>query len=205
MGIDKRTRALVYYLSKIQGLSIRQIAKKCNFPRATVWRISKMDLSSKQPSTMAKERRGRPRKLNARLERKLRRSIQILREREGNFTIKRLMENACISTQDISESTISRFLKREGYYYLQARKKGLLKKIDLKNRRIFARKIKNEYPRHVCRTHDIAFYLDGTAFAYKRNPLDQALALKARVWRKRSEGLALGCTAKGRKTLGDEW
>mgnify|MGYP002804063147 CR=1 FL=1 len=158
-----------------------------------------MDLSSRQPSTMPKERRGRPRKLNARLERKLRRSIQILREREGNFTIKRLMDNACISTEDISESTISRFLKGQGYYYLQARKKGLLKKIDLKKRRIFARKMKNEYPPHVW-THDIAFYLDGTAFAYKRNPLDQALAPKARVWRKRSEGLASGCTAKGRKT-----
>ena len=38
------------------------------------------------------------------------------------------------------------------------------------------------------------------AFAYKRNSLDQALAPKARVWQKRSEGLALGCTAKGRKT-----
>ena len=141
MGIDNRKRAVIYYLSKIQGLSIRQIAKKCNVPRSTVWRISKMDLSSRQPSTMPKERRGRPRKLNARLERKLRRSIQILREREGNFTIKRLMENACISTEDISESTISRFLKGQGYYYLQARKKGLLKKIDLKKRRIFARKM----------------------------------------------------------------
>ena len=40
------------------------------------------------------------------------------------------MENACILREDTSESTISRFLYREGYYYLQAR--GLLKKIDLK-------------------------------------------------------------------------
>ena len=79
--IDNKTRALVYYLSKIQGLSIRQIAKRCNVPRATVWRISKIDLSSNQRSTKGKERRGRPRKLNARLERKLRRSIQVLRER----------------------------------------------------------------------------------------------------------------------------
>ncbi|KAK3707517.1 hypothetical protein QZH41_006508 [Actinostola sp. cb2023] len=49
-------------------------------------------------------------------------------------------------------------------------------------------------------TQDIAFYLDGTGFAYKRNPLDQALAPKARVWRKRCEGLDRGCTAKGQKT-----
>ena len=109
------------------------------------------------------------------------------------------MENVCILREDVSERTISRFLNRDGYYYLQARKKRLLKKIDLKNTRIFARKMKNEYPRHVW-THDVAFYLDGTAFAYKRNPLDQALAPKARVWPRRSEGLALECTAKGRKT-----
>ena len=82
---------------------------------------------------------------------------------------------------------------------MQARKKGFLKKIDLKNRRVFARKMKNEFPRHVW-TNDIAFYLDETAFAYKRNPLDQALAPKGRVRRKRSEGLAPGSTAKGRKT-----
>ena len=82
MAIDNKTRALVYYLSKIQGISIRQIAKRCNVPRATVWRISKIDLSSNQRSTKGKERRGRPRKLNARLERKLRRSIHVLRERE---------------------------------------------------------------------------------------------------------------------------
>jgi hypothetical protein len=43
-------------------------------------------------------------------------------------------------------------------------------------------------------------YLDGTGFAYKRNPLNQALAPKGRVWRKRSEGLTPGCTAKGQKT-----
>jgi hypothetical protein len=49
-------------------------------------------------------------------------------------------------------------------------------------------------------TQDIAFYLDGTGFAYKRNPLDQALAPKGRVWRKRSKGLTPGCTAKGQKT-----
>ena len=45
-------------------------------------------------------------------------------------------------------------------------------------------------------------YLDGTEFSYKINPLDQALAAKDRVWRKRSEGLTPGCTAKGQKTGG---
>ena len=88
------------------------------------------------------------------------------------------MENACICRKDVSESTISRFLNKEGYYYLQARKKGLLTKADMKKRRLFARKMQKEYYQENW-TEDIAFYLDGTGSAYKRNPLDQALAPKA--------------------------
>jgi hypothetical protein len=30
MVIDHKTKALVFYLSRIQGLSIRQVAKECN-------------------------------------------------------------------------------------------------------------------------------------------------------------------------------
>ena len=66
-----------------------------------------------------------------------------------------------------------------------------------------ARRMQKEYSHDVC-TQDIAFYLDGTGFAFKRNPLDQALAPKASVWSKRSEGLTPGCTAKGKK-LGWWW
>ena len=46
MAIDQKTKALVYYLSRIQGFSIRQVAQECDVSRATVWRISKMDMSS---------------------------------------------------------------------------------------------------------------------------------------------------------------
>ena len=45
----------------------------------------------------------------------------------------------------------------------------------------------------------IAFYLDGKGFQFKTNPHDQARAPRACQWRKRSEGLEFGCTAKGRK------
>ena len=62
----------------------------------------------------------------------------------------------------------------------------------------FAKYMKANYSQEIW-TEGIAFYLDGTGFTYKRNPLDQARAPKARVWRKKSEGLAPGCIAKGRK------
>ena len=45
----------------------------------------------------------------------------------------------------------------------------------------------------------MSFYLDGTSYAHKNNPLDQAFAPKGRIWRKMSKGLKIGCTAKGRK------
>jgi hypothetical protein len=53
----------------------------------------------------------------------------------------------------------------------------------MKKRRTFARRMQNEYSDDVW-----------------TQPLDQALAPKGRVWRKRSEGLTPGCTAKGQKT-----
>jgi hypothetical protein len=75
------------------------------------------------------------------------------------------MTTTRICRKDVSESTISRFLNKEGYYYyLQARKKGLLTKADMKKRRTLARRMQNEYSHDVW-IQDIAFYLDGTGFA----------------------------------------
>ena len=201
MAIDPKTRATVFYMSKIKHLSTRKIAKECNVSQTTVWRLRRMKMGSSkshnnQPHV---ETRGRKRKITQRQERRLRRCLHVLREEEGHFTVKRLMWAANIDMSEVSESTVQRFLHREGYYYLQARKKGLLYKKDLKRRIDFVNKMQNEYGDDVW-TKDIAFYLDGTSFAYKRNPLDQARAPKGRVWRKKSEGLDRGCTAKGRKT-----
>lgn len=200
MGIDPETRAMIYHLSKIQGLSVRQVARECNVSISTVSRIKNAKFQSKRrDDTRNKETRGRPKKLTPREQRNIKRGIHILREQEGGFTIKRLMNQANIDQRKISVSTVSRYLNKEGYYCLQARKKGLLTRKDMKKRRIFARKMRRDFAEDVW-TKEIAFYLDGTGFAYKRNPLDQALAPRARIWRKRSEGLDFSCTAKGRKT-----
>ena len=42
------------------------------------------------------------------------------------------MEHAGIDNSEASVKTVTRFLNEKGYYYLQARKKGLLKRDDLK-------------------------------------------------------------------------
>ena len=43
----------------------------------------------------------------------------------------------------------------------------------------------------------MSFYLDGTSFIWKRNPTDQALAPRGRIWHKADDGLKVGCISKG--------
>ena len=91
-----------------------------------------------------------------------------------------------------------REMNRLGYTYRQARKKGLLTDDDISKRLKFAKSMVKNYPETVW-TNDICFYFDGSSFVHKTNPADQARAPRARVWRKPSEGLSKGCTAKGKK------
>ena len=154
--------------------------------------------SQKLPDVLKKKRasHGRKRKMSLRQERLILCSIPVLQEREGSFTLKRLMQYKRIL--GISDHTIRRLLNRNGYYYLQARKKGLMSASDRMKQVAFARCIINNYPPYV-RTNKIASYLDGVPFVYKSNPMDQARAPHSRIWRKTSKGLKQGCLAQGSK------
>ena len=77
---------------------------------------------------------------------------------------------------------------------LGSKKKGISLEKDFGERLRFACKVKRTY----CNDYfmnDICFYLDGVSFNNKYNPLDDALAPKGKIWRKRKEGLSV--TAKG--------
>ena len=198
MTLNHEKRAMVYYLSKMKGLSQRKVSKECGVAKSTVWRITR-SATNKRSDRVGRETRGRPSKLSERMKRLLKRSITVLREQEGSFSVYRLMSFCSIDPNTISVDTVRRYLHSEGYYYLQARKKGLITRNDMKKMLLFARKMKTQYKEDVW-TKDISFYLDGTSFAYKRNPLDQARAPKGRIWRRKNEGMDYGCTAKGRKT-----
>ena len=138
---------------------------------------------------------GRPQKLSKRYRRRLLRLVYTLRDQDPNWTVKRLMSRADIT--GVSRRTVSRFLNKQGFYYLQARKKGLLSSKDKDKRVKFARAVLQEHNEDFW-TRKIAFYLDAAGFVYKRNPKDQALAPRGRVWRMKKEGLMHGCTSKGR-------
>ena len=85
------------------------------------------------------------------------------------------MEEAGIKESDVSTRTVTRYLNSAGYFYLQTRKKGLMTEDDHKERVAFAKLMQRNFSADVWKK-EIAFYLDGTSIAYKRNPFDQAIA-----------------------------
>ena len=92
------------------------------------------------------------------------------------------MKEARIQQKNVSVRTVFRFLNSQNYYYLQTRRKGLMTAEDHSKRVKFAKYMKANYSQEIW-TEGIAFYLDVTGFTYKKNPLDQVRAPKARVWR----------------------
>ena len=151
-----------------------------------------------EPIDGRKQNKGRPPKLNERDKRRLLQMINILREREGWFSSSRLAVEAGVARK-VHTRTVRLFLNKSGFYYLQARKKGWLTAGDIQKRFEFAKMLRRYRLSFNFWTRGIAFYLDGKGFAWKSNPLDQARAPRARIWRKRNEGLELGCTAKAGK------
>ena len=98
----------------------------------------------------------------------------------------------------VSIDTMRRCLNSLGYRYKQSRRKGLMSKKDLQLRLEFARNIKKLPNHEKLWTEGMGFYLDCVSFIPKFNPKDQARCTKSMAWR-RSEGLNLFCTSKGKK------
>lgn len=176
--IDSGTRAKVYYLRNVKGFSTRKVAELCGVSRESVARISRENRDTRvlRLRSRSSDRR-RPRKLTSRQIRLLLRCLKSLCIEQGNFIAKRVMEEAGIRESEISVRSITRYLNEHGYFYLQARKKGLMWNDDLRKRLDFAKYCQKNYPANFWTDH-VSFYLDGTGFAHKTNPLDQAKAPK---------------------------
>ena len=81
--IDSVTRARVYYLCKIQGLSLRRVAEMCQISYTSVSRITKEGADGNRESSKQHAKRGPKMKLSARHKRQILRAIVRLRERVG--------------------------------------------------------------------------------------------------------------------------
>ena len=194
--IPPEKRALAIFLRQESGLSYPKIAEKCNISTSSAERICKENLFQRRNSGHSRKR-GRPRKISLRMKWLLKRNLLKMRRQGVAGTVKRLVTYSGLSLQTASIRTNSRFLNEMGFWFLQARKKDLLKESD---RLQYARKMaryERDFPGFW--TDEVAFYLDGVSFVYKTNPMSTAMAPKARVWRQKSEGLHV--TSKGSKDL----
>ena len=136
--IDNVTRARAFYLSCVKGLPVSKVAGFCSISTASVVRISKGNCITPS-SARSSAKRGSNFKLSERQRRYLIHCLRVLRKRDGVFTCKRLMEEAGIEEGKVSMRTITLYLNSAGYFYLQARIKGLMMQDDLMKRVKFAK------------------------------------------------------------------
>ena len=164
------------------------------YSRASIYRHSNIPLGQPLRADRRKSNRGRPPKLSERDQRHILRSIPDLRKSDGSFTSKRIAVHSGIT--HASNRTVRRCLNKNGYSYLQSRKKGLMTAEDRENRVKFCLKVKGLKCADFWKKY-ISMYIDGVGFQFKTRPLDQARAPSSREWRLRSEGLKV--TMKGQK------
>jgi transposase len=127
--ISDTTRAYVLFLGKEKRYSCRAIAKKARISKASVSLILRGKVQRKQYLKTCKKI-GRPKKLSDRDRRKLITIIKTLRDKDPNFTGKRLVVHSGLLSRDISYQTFYREVKAAGFDYLPALKKGVLTSRD---------------------------------------------------------------------------
>ena len=126
------------------NLSYRDIARKTNMSKSSAHRVccsqSRLLGGETTKTRTEKSNRGRKEKLGEREKRMLLRTLLRLRRENVNMTAETIMEAAGL-TGYASRRTVSRYLNKSGYRFLQARKKGLLDEGDKQKRLKYARKM----------------------------------------------------------------
>ena len=196
--VPKETSIYVRYLFQDKGLRGDELLKRFpKYSKATIYRHAKRPIDKVATFDKRKHNKGRPRKLSIREARSIMRQLRICRTTLMSFSASRLRAVAGISP-DIYLWCIRKTLNRHGYRYLHPRKKGLTTRKDVVRRYRFACKIRRLLPMNFWE-RGISSYFDGTSFLHKTNPFDQARATQSLAWRRKSEGVALNCTTKGKK------
>ena len=137
--IPEEAKATITALKSTTPLTPEEIALRCRISKTSVQRIA--NTGYKVPM---KRRQfcARKKKLTPEQEALIIRSIAELKDQEGSFSSRRLMER--IGIHHVTDRTVRRFLNRNGYFFLQARKKGLMTQKDKDQRVEFAQKIQAE-------------------------------------------------------------
>ena len=190
----------VRYLYQEKDIREKELLKMYpKLSKVTIYRRTKKPVADKTVNKR-NHNHGRPRKISPRDKRLILYQIALLREQYGFFTIKRLTVSAGVR-KDVSDETVRRVLRRTGYQFLHSRKKSLLKKVDLKKRRKFARKV-TKILSHKFWEEGISFYIDAAGFQHKYKPHHVVRSIRTMAWRLKNDGLHRGL---GRKITIFHW
>lgn len=180
-----------------KGPQLVEKFKKFGYKRATIYEHAKRPIAEEAVFDKRKTNKGRPRLLSPTDGNAVTLAVKRLRESDGSFVSSRIQDVS--ATVNVSNRTVRRELNRQGYKYTRTRRKGVLRRPDLKKRMQFCRKVKDEKLGLHFWMRGIAFYMDGVGFEYKRAPKEAARTPSAMEWMKEGETLNFGCTAKGKK------
>ena len=184
----------VRYLYQEKDIREKELLKMYpKLSKVTIYRRTKKPVADKTVNKR-NHNHGRPRKISPRDKRLILCQIALLREQYVFFTIKRLTVCAGVR-KDVSDETVRHVLRRTGYQFLHSRKKGLLKKVDLKKRRKFARKV-TKILTHKFWEEGISFYIDAAGFQHKYKPHHVVRSMRTMAWRLKNDGLHSGLGRK---------
>ena len=195
--VHPNTAAEIKVLFQVHRIRGKKLLEK--FPhlsRATIYKHAQKPLGSNFEDRR-KRNRGRPAKITPLLTRRIKREVEMLTDAGNGFTSKDIQHNLGLQTS-MCNRTVRRELNKMGIKYLHLRKKGVLLRSDLKKRLKFARKCKRILQPSFYR-RGISMYLDGVGFEWKSNPCKSTPGTRTMGWRRRSEGLDLNQTSKGKK------
>ena len=152
---DAESKACVRFLREEGDLTVQELVDLCGISRASIYRLN----AKKRQKD--RQLRGMPRLISPRDERIIVQNIARLRKEEGNFSCHQLRAES--GSHHVSLWTMNRTLKRLGYGFMEAGRKGILTEKDYAERRQFARTVQRSYSKDFFKT-DICFYLDEVSF-----------------------------------------
>lgn len=196
-AVHPNTSAEIKVLYQLHNIRGNELCRRFpNLSRSNVYKHARKPLGTVFKDKR-KEGKGRPRKITEGLSRRIIREVNTLTSLGECWTSKDVQANVG-ALNSMSNRTLRRELNHSGIKYLHLRKKGVLLPGDLKKRLRFALKCRRVLI-PVFWKRGISMYLDGVGFEWKSNPCKSVPGTRTMGWRRKTQGLDIHQTAKGKK------
>ena len=195
--VHPNTSAEIKVMFQVHGIKGKKLLDMFpNLSKSVVYKHARKPLGSVFIDRRS-ENKGRPRKVDDALERRILREVKRLTDQGDGFTSKDIQTNVG-AVDAMNNRTIRRVMNRHGIKYLHVRKKGILLPSDLPKRLKFTQRCSRCCLPSFWK-RGISMYIDGVGFEWKSNPSTSVRGTRAMGWRKPSQGLDINQTGKGKK------